>query len=461
MPLDRRALSACLVVVLFVASCGESSPSPIASTTATAAPSSARPLGTPRPTLSPTEQPSSAAAVSPSPSSKATPKVVATPAPAGPGGFVTPYPPDAARAWTGIHWRRLRAADQLAHVESMTRWAGGYVAIGDVDATAAAHSRVWVSADGGTWELLGADVLGPSTIALGAAPTPDGVVVLTLQSSGGSGGGDSVAVDTLTLTGQLQTWTTSNGTDWTAHPGPDVALPEEVDGDTLPQLVAGTPGLLAVVPTETASGIGSRMAISDDGVGWDVLPRAALPQGWRTSDVVATSTGFVALMGTLALTSTDGRTWRKHPISSSISVGNEYLVAGPRGVVASGLRYEDNGAGTWFWWASTDGRSWRTLSDYPPLGAMTGRASQECEHACPDGILVGDGARMIAYRGWKTQIGWTSSNGRSWRRLAFTGHPERSIGWLDDNCTGSLILLPVGVMCTDSREATWFGTPTT
>jgi hypothetical protein len=72
---------------------------------------------------------------------------------------------------------------------------------------------------------------------------------------------------------------------------------------------------------------------------------------------------------------------------------------------------------------------------------------------------VGDGERMVAYRGWGDQVGWTSFDGRSWQPLMFDGHPERSVGWLDDGCTQSLVLLPMGVRCMASDGAVWFGDP--
>ena len=55
----------------------------------------------------------------------------------------------------------------------------------------------------------------------------------------------------------------------------------------------------------------------------------------------------------------------------------------------------------------------------------------------PTARLVGDGLRMIAYRGWgDDQAGWTSFDGRTWQPIAFEGRPERSTYWLDDRLHG-------------------------
>ena len=104
-------------------------------------------------------------------------------------GFVTPIPPGAGAAWSGLEWHRLTVAQQLAHVRSVTRWSGGFVATGDLlVAGDSARSKVWVSDDGATWNPVPRDVFGPESIVVGVAPIVDGVLVFTLQGAGQGAG---------------------------------------------------------------------------------------------------------------------------------------------------------------------------------------------------------------------------------------------------------------------------------
>ena len=101
----------------------------------------------------------------------------------------------------------------------------------------------------------------------------------------------------------------------------------------------------------------------------------------------------------------------------------------------------------------------RTFPGRRRSGCMHGDRAQECRDSCPDGSLRGDGHRFIAYRGWADQAGWTSFDGRTWQPLTFDGRPEESAGWLDDGCTNSLVLMPMGLRCTAEDGTAWFGEP--
>lgn len=72
-------------------------------------------------------------------------------------------------------------------------------------------------------------------------------------------------------------------------------------------------------------------------------------------------------------------------------------------------------------------------------------------------MLLGDGERMLAYRGGEQQAGWTSFDGRSWRRLTFSG--SGPTGWNDWQV--SALLLPIGLMFVNNDGSAWLGTPKT
>ncbi len=398
---------------------------------------------------------------SPTPIADASPQ----PRPSGPDGFVTSVTIDGATAWTGIHWQKIDAADPLGHVRSVTHWPGGYVALGDLEpADGSAHTRIWVSADGRRWDALKPNALDSRAVVVGMAATADGLVAMTLQSGTviceDAGPHDLSLLDCWTKTGPLQSWTSSDGTAWTAHPGPAITLPEmEGQGEATPTLVGATSDHLIALTLA-----GQPLAVTRDGIAWGSVPRDAFPADWRAERTVASPAGLVAVGNaggkTVAVSSADGRTWASHAFRT-IATPIEDLVSGSDGLIMTGLDYPASGPPTWVWWSSLDGRYWRALPGYPPLSAMSGSAAQECRNTCPDGSLGGNGERMIAYRGWRTQVGWTSFDGRSWLPLRFEGRPETSSGWLDDHCTNDLVVTAIGVSCTDSDGATWFGTAQT
>ena len=248
------------------------------------------PVGTPLPSgSSATPKPTRASTASPSP---------------GLGGFVTPIPPDAETVWTGISWRKLEATDPLAYVRSVTRWRGGYVAVGDPGGDQRSGATpVWVSADGGTWSQLDSAVFGPATRVLGVGETAAGLVTLTMQ------GGWPPSPP-------LQAWTSSDGVAWTPHPGPALGPAEE-----LPTFRAGPAGLVVAIRAGTGAGGAGQVAISRDGVAWEILSANAFPAGWRRVEAMeATPSGFIAVgsatakTGTqtmIALSSTE-RVWASH-----------------------------------------------------------------------------------------------------------------------------------------------------
>jgi hypothetical protein len=130
------------------------------------------------------------------------------------------------------------------------------------------------------------------------------------------------------------------------------------------------------------------------------------------------------------------------------------IVAGPGGLIATGA--DAAAPGTELWWSSATGRTWRRLSGYPPLGVWYGPG--EGSGMMPNGKLLGDAERMLAYRGGAKATAWTSADGSSWQRITVAaGGPRNNGDWPLQNLT----LTPVGVLGTGDDGSIWFGAPVT
>jgi hypothetical protein len=99
------------------------------------------------------------------------------------------------------------------------------------------------------------------------------------------------------------------------------------------------------------------------------------------------------------------------------------------------------------WWQSSNGRNWRALPSYPPLGPTT--CTAEGCGGQPNGVLVSDGHRMVALRGGADAGVWTSSDGLAWQRLQVTGD-------IPGEQATQAVLLPGGVLLSDGTTI-WFG----
>lgn len=344
----------------------------------------------------------------------------------------------------------------------MARWHGGYVATGNAVVTGETSATpVWVSTDGGSWSRLGPDRLGPATIVLGIGETAQGLVAVTLQ-----GGEDACPYERAAcpmLSAPLQAWTSQDGLAWTAHPGPRLELVEGCEGCGIdpPVVVFGPAGLLVMAGYVEG-------AISRDGVSWELLPNDTLPSSLNAGGVVGLGSGFagvasrpVTIDGTrtrkpIAITSSDARSWTMHRIpvrdfNAHAGAGANRLVAGPGGLIAMGAT--GGAPGFALWWSSTDGREWTELAGYPPLGAWVGEG--QGNGSTPNGTLIGNGDRMLAYRGNAPQAAWTSFDGVSWVPLTIEGGPSR---W-ETSQNPDLVLTPVGVLGLGRDGAVWFGEP--
>jgi hypothetical protein len=153
----------------------------------------------------------------------------------------------------------------------------------------------------------------------------------------------------------------------------------------------------------------------------------------------------------VALSSSDGRHWvardLPHAAGFDPRLGSSApgLVVGPEGLIAMG------GDGVMstieVWWSSVSGRTWIRMPGYPPLGVdPKAEAGSRI-----NGNLFGDGERILAYRGGDKPVAWTSSDGRSWRTIAIGG--SRPTG------SGTLVLMPIGVMWIGDDGSSWFGEP--
>ena len=300
------------------------------------------------------------------------------------------------------------------------------------------------------------------------APTTDGVVALTVQSDRFDGeteeGGSSTDPARWSLTGPWETWTSTDGRLWIAHPGPDFTVPKGMSGraDTHPTLLAGAGNDLVALTLG-----GQPLAFSRDGAIWEAASLDAFPggpAGWSAVDIAAFPPGFVSVgsspKGAVVIASVNGRTWTSTTLPAACEPGG--LTVGPAGLISS-FDVGDPHTPKTIWCSSLDGRAWRRLPGLPPLGYAKGASAQECRGTCPNGILLGDGERMLAYRNHRQakQAGWTSVDGRSWRRLALSG--RRPKAWAaPDGYEVRTLMTPIGFLIVNTDTgAAWFGVPQT
>lgn len=436
-------------------------PTPSAAGRATAAPSPVGQAAPPSASSAGTTQ-----AAEPTPTALPTPpseRVPPTSPPLASESFVTPAPPNPARAWTGLRWQKIGATNPLAHVRSITRWRGGFVATGDLVVSAASvRTRTWTSTDGRRWVPLDASVFGPRTIVVGVAAMSGGVMAFTMQAGSWSWNEPSTEVGQWSLTGPWQSWTSVDGQAWTAHPGPPFPPPERA----LTLVPAAGSDLVALVYEAQP------IAFTRDGVAWETASLDAFPGGpvgWEAQSIVAFPPGFLdvgygggaksGVYGPRALASSDGFYWRSTSLPAACPPGSWGLVAGRSGVILIGQEGDPHGP-TETWCSSLDGRTWRRLPGYSPLGTIPEGA---CRGTCANGSLLGDGTRLIAYQSAPRQVAWTSFDGRTWRRLALTGalpsdSRDGSYGWEYEK-----LLLPIGLLFRrwDGSGSVWFGNPRT
>jgi hypothetical protein len=359
-------------------------------------------------------------------------------------------PPDV--AWTSITWRKLDPADPLRGLTMVVRGNHSFIAVGAPVATATgSRSPLWSSVDGSEWQSLGATAVGADGIVVGLFAVGELFVALTMV------GGDDACQDPTApcfdTRPPLRAWTSADGIAWSLTAEPlnlHVALGETSLDPPLSS--ASKAGVLVV----HAEGKERQLAWTSDGQTWTSLPKEGLPAGFTPLSMATVGGGFVVTgegadgLAAVAWTA-DGRTWQEvsafGPHDGEV-FGAQVLAVGASGVVVEGSN--DSTPGPTWWWSSADGKSWETNDELAPLGIWRGEG--EGSGLMPNGELVGDGERMVAYDTFTGTKAWTSFNGADWTELAITGDAPRA---------GALRVLPVGILWRDGLGNAWFGEPTT
>ena len=438
-------------LALLLGGCGSTPPSappsPVVGPAASASPEAS---ATPAPTA--TAAPSATEASTPSPSVSIAPSP--TLAPVTLPDFTTNAPLGGTLQWTRITWRKLDATDPLSQVRSVVRWKSGYIALGagvgdtaDPATVTSLRTPIWVSADGVTWKALAPEVFGPATVIIGVGELPGGLAALTLQSGANvhCSPGDTVGIGCFEPGGPVQSWTSSDGLMWAAHPGPDGA-----------SAFFGSNGK-TLFAMDYAPG-GFKIALSSDGVTWQAFAKSPLPKAYQSdSPIVVSANGSLLLCGGENLgssstgiraslpRSTDGRHWTSINLPDTTPGESEALdliYVGEHGMLAWG-----NTAaipGDTLWWRSSDGAHWSAVHGYAPLGVIKSGAGAGHN---PDGAMASDGLRIVAYRDGSSPLAWSSFDGASWQRLAMSGTaPKRA----------QFFVLPMGILAV-SDAGVWFG----
>jgi hypothetical protein len=390
----------------------------------------------------------------------------ATSAPSGatptsvPSTSPTVEPTPSVRSWTGLHWAVV-AVDQGScwDITSIVPWREGYIGVGSSRERSAGNCvptspvspAFFTSADGLHWTLAQTDDPVPDASQGGI---PERLVAV----------GDSLLAIDHPFSGAPKLWRTTDGVTWSPLDSP--TWRDALATNTLTSVAAGPNGVV-VVGAEGSSCCtapqGLPMIIhSSDGLTWDRLDLSAVFDKAFLWDVTAYAGGYVvvgrvgeadvvgggpAVGVPAAWTSADGVTWVVAEVEGAEAPGAvlSTVIAGADGLFATGRQTDTtelSGQGPLSGWASTDGRSWQLLGE---LGTDLPLATPYA------GDFAGDGAHMVMLgrESCKTHdlSAWTSRDGFSWTRLAFSGE------------TAYLGLIPGPVCNDDGTEDTLVGSP--
>jgi hypothetical protein len=439
----KRHLVVLIVMAQLIGACAPtSSPSP-----ATALPSTI--LATPGSTASPATPPTR----SPGPST--TPPA---PSLAPDIGFATNRATRPGDRWTGLDWRRLKPSDPVAGLRRVTAWSGGFIAIGaPVGDGAAVHTPIWTSIDGASWVPLSLP-FGPGAITTDIVEVGGVLVTLTLQGTATSECEPVRFARCVARDGPLRAWSSTNGRDWHEGLAPATILPgHEIYELDAPELVASADHALAA-DLDVAWA-----AVSSDGVNW-VTVGDAMPAGLesRPGTIAGLGSSLVAI-GThgrrkdtraALFESADGASWTTIPLETTLDgiTFGLHLVAAADGLIAIGA--VGGAPAPELWWGRLDGRRWEHLAGYPPLGTWYG--NELGSGLGPNGYLVGDGVRMLAYGADAKPRAWLSADGTTWTSLAISGRAPETDGRPD---VGTFILTSLGVLFLENDGSAWFAEP--
>lgn len=317
---------------------------------------------------------------------------------------------------------------------SITTGGPGFVAVGGVpDSTDKRIAAVWVSVDGRTWSRVAHD----PTVFEGETDHEMGTVT--------AAGPGLVAIGE--ADGRPAVWMSENGFTWTRPAVNDVF----VIGDTVLNVVAGGPGLVAV-----GQGYDERPAIwtSEDGIKWS---RVAPPSGYvdsdtRLWDVAAGESTLVAVGGSVGdpgfWISQDGLVWKRVSADPAVFGDNSWVVgitSWGSGLVAVGLDGPSAAV-----WTSTDGTSWVRAED--PIGVFGPGTELRDVAAGADGLV----AVGFAWRDGPASVRavWTSGDGVRWSRVGDPALDQES----EESSSLWTVTIDATTVVTGGSEV-WLGQP--
>lgn len=405
------------------------------------------------------------------------------PAPVAMAPFTLVAPPRGA-SWSSIRWQPIDPTIPLAHLGKAVRWRGGYASLGD---DGRGGTQLWASADGAVWQPIlpgTATTFWPGVRVEAVAPLGRRLLAVSslpaaLQSVSPPSPDPAAADPNAPLAVVLSSWLSDDGVGWQLRGGPIFARPIRLSGSLVAAGAAGTSGAArTTVGTAGVAVIGwnewpepggqatGHLAVTSDGASWRQVPDGELPSGFQVMDVAAAPAGgFLAAgksitdgLASVALLRSDATALRWVPVAlpqALLSVDERATVvwrleAGARGVLAIG-----DSAARELWWWSADGRDWTAVGDFRPVGASGCPGSNQACGAYADGLLTGDGDRVVAVGGNAsnaTMGAWASADAAQWRHLGERGTVPR------DRPTAA-VLLPGGIVVLGGGGA-WYGEAT-